>query len=128
MLFPKAVKRRLVEEHDEFREAFNKVLELMSRVVEQRGNVRDVNTPIYYRRDPSECLGLAKNKLLRAGSILSSIDQSDPDTEKIKDLLEELIDSQNYSAFLAALCVVILDEEAANFELVDSQFREELDQ
>ena len=117
MLYPKSVRERFLKEHEQFKMAYRAVLNRMGAIMRERGSIRDVNSPIYYRRDPGECLGLARNKLLRVDSLLTKLDPVDPDPKLLEEIVEECVDSSNYASFIAALCLIILDEINGEIEL-----------
>lgn len=110
MLLPKATKQRLADEKADYSICFDKVLKLMARVMEERGDKRDADTPVFYRRTPEGNLSMAEGKIRRARTILGAIETDDPTKALLEDLLEEAMDGANYLAFVAALCVYMIDE------------------
>jgi hypothetical protein len=111
MLVPKSTWRKMQEDLQTFNEAYLEILEKMRSIMVERGKVRDTSTPIYYRRDPSECTGLAKNKILRANSQLEELDHENPEPRLLEGIIEECVDASNYLIFVAALCSRILEEQ-----------------
>lgn len=111
MLATRKTKIRLREEQEAFRHEYYELLEVMKVIMEERGKVRDVSTPIYYRRSAHDCLGMAKHKALRIESLLSKLDLEDPQPKCLDDIVEECVDASNYLLFIAALCQLIRGEE-----------------
>lgn len=111
MLMPKETRDRLEVEKVEFAQHFQKVLDLMGKVMNTRGKKRDSDTPLFYRRTPEGNLSMAEGKIRRARTILGAIDTEDPDFNLLGDLLEETMDGANYLAFVAALCSLMMEEE-----------------
>lgn len=140
MLLPLSTVKRLEQEQHEFGQAFEAVLDEMRAVMRKRGEIRDVNTPVYYRRSPEECLGLAKNKTLRAGSSVtklrsgltflamtaspSEVRLQTLEISHLEDIIEETVDAANYLIFVAALCKIMLVEARAEEPMVEARAEE----
>ena len=110
MLYTRETRKRLDQEMTEFNRSYLEILEEMRRVMKERGQIRDTETPIYYRRSPEACLGLAVNKGLRIESLLGKLDREDPQREYLEGIVEECWDAANYMIFIAATCNLILKE------------------
>ena len=112
MLFPKKMRTLLTQEHKRFNRIYVGMLDKQKQVMLERGADRDNETPIYIRRSPGENYGVASSKMLRIRSLLSNLDRNRPQASVLKKLIEECIDVCNYLLFIAALCSMVLEDEA----------------
>lgn len=110
MLMPKTVQQYMKHLNKVFREKYEEVLSEMMEVMEERGAVRDKDTPIYLRRSPEENLGIAHGKVYRVESLLHQISQHGQVEHLLIKVVEECIDIANYVIFIAALCLLALED------------------
>lgn len=93
-----------------FAHRYTQLLQKMLDTFEKKGETRDTGSPIHHRQSPYSMLGVAQSKGRRIESILSR-----PGWEKDRNLLEgvieECVDIANYVTYVAALCVLLLEEE-----------------
>ncbi|MFA5526502.1 MAG: hypothetical protein WC992_06740 [Acholeplasmataceae bacterium] len=111
MLLPKRIQAVMEKANRDFVNEYAKIIFKMKEVMEERGAVRDRNTPIYIRRSPAENLGIAHGKVYRMESLLTELNYEEPQPEILRKLIEEAVDIANYVIFIAALAQLCLDEE-----------------
>jgi len=111
MLFPKNVRRMLGEEHGRFCARYERMVGDMQDLMVERGEDRDNESPIYFRRSPEMNLGVAQSKIHRIEALLTKLDVNTPAPTLLKKLIEECLDAANYLLFIAVLCSIVLTEE-----------------
>lgn len=111
MLFPKDVREQMERSQENFTASYLSILQKMQHVMEERGSVRDTDTPIYVRRSVGEQLGIAHGKFYRVQSCLDSLNHKAPRLDLLRKVIEECIDIANYVIFIAALCRLVLEQE-----------------
>ena len=111
MLFPKNVRRMLSDEHGKFIARYELMLTKQKEIMYERGQDRDNESPIYFRRSPGMNLGITQSKVWRIESLLSKLNVKQPAISQLKKLIEECLDAANYLLFIAVLCDIVLDEE-----------------
>ncbi len=94
----------------QFRIKCQEIRTMMAKVDAERGEVRDMNSPLHHRQPPQGMLALAKSKCSRLDRLL---DISHPD---IPQIVEECVDIANYAVFIAALYLMIMEEQNATSE------------
>lgn len=111
MLFPKKVRHMLASEHGRFIACYEQMLDKQKKIMYKRGEDRDNESPIYFRRSPEMNLGVAQSKIHRIEALLSQLNTREPAISSLKKIIEECLDAANYLAFIAVLCSIVLDEE-----------------
>jgi len=115
MLFSKKTKERLIAEQERFEQAFYDAQYEAVQTMLERGRDRDVDLPVHLRRSPEECLSMVKGKTYRVDSLLSEIYKHSGDEvgfyKLISKVYEETLDIVNYTLFVAAWCLLMLDDE-----------------
>jgi len=86
------------------------MVESMVATMEERGEGRDEETPIHFRRSPAANLEMIHSKYMRVESMLDTLDHSEPDIKMLKKLRNESVDIANYALFNATTFELLISE------------------
>ena len=100
----------LLEEHMSFVDTYRQMVESMVATMEERGEGRDEETPIHFRRSPEANLEMIHSKYMRVESMLSTLDRREPDIKMLRKLRNESVDIANYALFNATMFEMLVSE------------------
>jgi len=120
MLFTKRAKELMAEEQRAFVTTYEDMVESMVTVMQERGEGRDSETPIHFRRSPEANLEMIRSKCMRIESLLSSLNTNEPDEAALKKIRNESVDVANYSLFTATNMELLLEDEETTEEILSS--------
>ena len=121
MLFTKKVKDMLLEEQLAFVDIYRQMVESMVATMEERGEGRDEETPIHFRRSPAANLEMIHSKYMRVESMLDTLDHSEPDIKMLRKLRNESVDIANYALFNATVFEMLISEIAGEEEIIEEK-------
>jgi len=120
MLFTKRAKELMAEEQRAFVTTYEDMVESMVTVMQERGEGRDSETPIHFRRSPEANLEMIRSKCMRIESLLSSLNTNEPDEATLKKIRNESVDVANYSLFTATNMELLLEDGETTEEILSS--------
>jgi len=97
----------------EFEEAYVSLLERALNIYQANAATRDVGSPIHHRQSPMSMLSLAQAKCRRIEARISD-NNWERNKATIPLVIEECVDVTNYVLYIAALCLLLLQEEERN--------------
>jgi len=121
MLFTKRVKDMLLEEQLAFVDTYRQMVESMVATMEERGEGRDEETPIHFRRSPAANLEMIHSKYMRVESMLDALDHSEPDIKMLRKLRNESVDIANYALFNATVFEMLISEIENEEETIEEK-------
>ena len=121
MLFTKKVKDMLLEEQLAFVDIYRQMVESMVATMEERGEGRDEETPIHFRRSPAANLEMIHSKYMRVESMLDALDHSEPDIKMLRKLRNESVDIANYALFNATVFEMLISEIEGEEETIEEK-------
>ena len=121
MLFTKKVKNMLLEEQLAFVDTYRQMVESMVATMEERGEGRDEETPIHFRRSPAANLEMVNSKKMRVESMLDALDYDEPDIKMLRKLRNESVDIANYALFLATNVELLISEIEGEEESIEEK-------
>jgi hypothetical protein len=99
------------EEQMIFVYTYEQMVESMVMTMQERGEGRDEETPIHFRRSPEANLEMVRSKCMRIESMLTSLDTNDPDITILRKLRNESLDVANYALFTATNMELLISEK-----------------
>jgi len=126
MLLTKRAKELMEEEQLAFVYTYEQMIESMVMTMQERGEGRDEETPIHFRRSPEANLEMVRSKCMRIESMLASLDPNDPEINILRKLRNESLDVANYALFTATNMELLISEKL--LEDMNSISQEERDQ